>query len=105
MSLGKKRLTKYTSFLDTRSVKDVVELDKNLLLVLTFDKPEYFLIDLELKKVFGLGAGFGKLGLSLTLMPGYDPVNYPYVLCKEQDSISILDPHKNFISEIYRAER
>ena len=67
--------------MDKLSIKDIVELDKNLLLVLTFEEPQYFIVDLERKKPIGLGAGVGKIGKSLTLMPGYNPVNFPYILC------------------------
>ncbi|CDW84086.1 UNKNOWN [Stylonychia lemnae] len=105
VSLGKLRLTKYAQFLEKLSVKDIVELDKNLLLVLTFESPQYFIVDIDKKKPIGLGAGTGKLGLSLNLMPGYDPVNYPYVLCQELNSFAILDPFSNFYSEIYKSDR
>jgi hypothetical protein len=88
--------------LEGKSVKDILEIDKNLLLALTLSPPEYFVIDLELKKVYELGPGVGKLGLAMSLMPGYDPVTYPYVLCKEHDSFAILDPINNIYSQIYQ---
>ncbi len=55
--MTKNRITLYGTFLEGKSVKDVVEIDKNLVLAVTFQNPEYFVIDLELKKVFDLGPG------------------------------------------------
>jgi len=101
VSLTNLRITLYAHFLDGKCVKDIVEIDKNLILAQTFVNPEYFIIDLELKQVYELGAGSGAIGLSLTLMPGYDPITYPYVLCKEQGCLSILDPINNYYSQIY----
>jgi hypothetical protein len=102
ISLTKSRITLYASFLEDKNVKDVLEIDKNLILVVTLFSPEYFVIDLQMKKVYDLGSGIGKLGLALTLMPGYDPVTYPYVLCKEHDSFAILDPINNIYSQLYK---
>lgn len=61
----KKRITKYGHFLNSKSVKDVIELDKNLILVLTFIQAEFFIIDLGTKEVTGLGPAFGSLGLCM----------------------------------------
>ena len=97
------QLRKAHQFLDNKSVKDVVELDKNLLLVLTYKHPEYIVIDLEKNTTHELGEGYSNNGhgLSLTLLPGYDVKNYPYVLCKESDFMCILNPIKNEMSPIY----
>ena len=46
VSLAKSRITLYAHFLDGKSVKDIVEIDQNLILALTFLNPEYFVIDL-----------------------------------------------------------
>lgn len=100
--MGKQRITLYGSFLEDKNVKDVIEIDKNLVLVVTFKRPEYFVVDLQLKKIFELGNGSSKFGLSLTLLPGYDPVACPYILCKESEGFAILDPLNNLYSEIFK---
>ncbi len=71
-------------------------------MIVTFNRPEYFVIDLQLKKIFELGNGSSRFGLSLTLMPGYDPVTSPYILCKESECYAILDPLNNIYTELYR---
>lgn len=46
VSLTKSRITLYAHFLDGKSIKDIVEVDQNLILAVTFINPEYFIIDL-----------------------------------------------------------
>ena len=91
-------LNEYLKFLDKASVKDVVELKKGVLLAMTQIPPDYFIIDLQKQKVIRLGTGFGEAGLSLTLLPGFDYQNYPYVFCKEQGTFAIFDPVHNLMS-------
>jgi hypothetical protein len=103
---NRKRLTKYGHFLHQKSVKDIVELDRNLILVLTFSGPsEFFIIDLGTKEVSEMGPGFTKVGLCMAKMPGYDPIEFPYILCKELGNFSIFNPFNNYISEVYKDPR
>ena len=46
------------------------------------------------------GGGMGNMGLSLTLMPGYDERKYPFVLVKENTFFYILHPFDNYVKTL-----
>eukprot|EP00347_Sterkiella_histriomuscorum_P008764 403343844 len=100
MDFERFRLSLRSSILNNFSVKDVVEIDINRLLVLTYSPPTYFKVDLELKSVKPLGDGSGKCGLSLTKLPLYNVQKYPFVLCKENDALYIFNPADNHFNKI-----
>eukprot|EP00347_Sterkiella_histriomuscorum_P009046 403342734 len=101
------RLSKYDRYLDGQTIKDVCELDKDLILVQMQEDPyfvSYHKINLASKECLNLGNGFGKYPESITLFPGYHPVKYPYVLLKEQYHYSIFNPIQNTISLIHEEQ-
>lgn len=42
----------------------------------------------------------GNLGLSLTLLPGYHERKYPFVLCKENTFLYLLNPFGNYVKQL-----
>lgn len=42
-----------------KTIKDLVEIDSNRILVLTYKPPEYFIVDIRKKVVVALGQGTG----------------------------------------------
>ena len=83
---------------------DFVELSPSKLLVITRTKPEFFIINLldqARNRVEHIeGGGYGNIGLTLTLLPHYDPKDYPFVLVKEDTCISLFNPMLNHFEKI-----
>jgi hypothetical protein len=85
-------------------IVDFVEISQTKILILTKSQPQFIIVDLDIawkrgpKQACMLldGGGMGNLGLSLTLMPSYHEKDYPFVLCKEDTHIYILEPFKNY---------
>lgn len=74
-------------------MKDVLELGyQSRILAVTYNNPEYHVIDLIYKQSTLLGPGFSDLAYSITPFPAYDYERFPFVLCKESDCIAILNP-------------
>lgn len=77
-------------------IADVAELSNGQFLVFTSKPPEFFIVESHNKRVKHIdGGGMGSIGLSLTLLPGYDEKNYPFLLVKEDTAISLFNPIDN----------
>lgn len=101
LDFKKNRLALKSSILNGSSVKDIVELNQDLILALTHKDPIYYRISMVEKNMKALGDGKGKVGLSLALFPGFDSKTYPYLLSKESDGIYLLNPIANTYERLH----
>ena len=94
IELGKQKFLKPSYvYLGKKSIKDVLDMGhEQIILVVTYQNPDYYVINLQYNLVTLLGEGFSDLAYSITPFPSFDYERFPYVICKESECICILDP-------------
>jgi hypothetical protein len=78
-------------------ITDIVEVSKNIIVVASYSDCSYFKINLETKEETLLGKGFSPYSMGLCLFPDFDYDNFPFVLAKEDDWISVINVQSGFV--------
>ena len=77
-------------YLQGKYLTDILEINSNVLLVSSYSDCSYYIVDLNKKEESFLCKGFSPYAMGISKMPGYSFDNFPYVLAKEDDFITII---------------
>ena len=86
--------------LQGKYVTDIIEITDKILLVASYSDCSYYILDLNTGKEEFLNKGFSPYALGLKKFPNFDYEEFPYVLVKEDDFMTILNVRTGFVFKL-----
>ncbi|CDW91582.1 UNKNOWN [Stylonychia lemnae] len=83
-------------YLQGKYITDLLEINQNVLLVSSYSDCSYYVVDLNKKEEFFLCKGFSPYGMGISKFPSYSFDNFPYVMAKEDDYMTIINVRAGF---------
>ena len=84
-------------YLQGKYLTDILEINHNVLLVSSYSDCSYYLVDLNKKEEAFLCKGFSPYAMGISKFPAYSYDNFPYVLAKEDDFLTIIHVRSGYV--------